>query len=76
MTDDLPIVKSMRMVRKSDRPKRIKKTIYINIGKDDVYIEAFTIKKAADYWANVRSTKPVARLKIDVEYTEGENFDE
>ncbi len=57
-------------------PKRIKKTLYINIGKDDVYVEAFTIKKAADYWANIRSKKPVARLKVEVEYEEGENFDE
>ena len=56
-------------------PERIKKTIYINIGKDDVYVEAFTTKKAADYWANIRPTKPVARLKIEIEYTEGENFD-
>ena len=53
-------------------PERIKKTIYINIGKDDVYVEAFTIKKAADYWAKIRPTKPVARLKIEIEYTEGE----
>jgi hypothetical protein len=57
-------------------PKRIKKTLYINIGKDDVYVEAFTIKKAADYWATIRPTKPVARLKVEVEYTEGENFDD
>jgi len=56
--------------------KRIKKTLYINIGKDDVYVEAFTIKKAADYWANVRPTKPAARLKIEVEYTEGETIDD
>jgi hypothetical protein len=52
-------------------PERIKKTIYINIGKDDIYVEAFTTKKAADYWANIRPTKPVARLKIEIEYTEG-----
>ena len=56
--------------------KRIKKTLYINIGKNDVYVEAFTIKKAADYWANVRPTKPVARLTIHVEYTEGEGVDD
>jgi hypothetical protein len=57
-------------------PKRIKKTLYINIGKDDVYVEAFMLKKAADYWANIRPTKPVARLMIDVEYAEGEGVDD
>jgi hypothetical protein len=58
------------------QPKRIKKTLYINIGKNDVYVEAFTIKKAADYWANFRVQKPAARLKIEVEYEEGENFND
>jgi len=58
------------------QPKRIKKTLYINIGKDDVYVEAFTIKKAADYWANIRPTKPAARLKVEVEYMEGEGVDD
>ena len=57
-------------------PKRIKKTLYINIGKDDVYVEAFAIKKAADYWANFRVKKPVARWKVEVEYEEGENLDD
>ena len=57
-------------------PKRIKKTLYINIGKDDVYVEAFTIKKAADYWANFRVKKPAARLIVEVEYTEGEGVDD
>jgi hypothetical protein len=56
--------------------KRIKKTLYINIGKDDVYVEAFVTKAAADYWASYRVKKPFARLKIEVEYEEGENFDE
>ena len=56
-------------------PKRIKKTLYINVGKDDVYVEAFMLKKAADYWANIRPTKPIARFKIEVEYTEGEGVD-
>ena len=57
-------------------PKRIKKTLYINIGENDVYVEAFVIKAAADYWASHRVKKPVARLKVEVEYEEGENFDE
>ena len=57
-------------------PKRIKKTLYINIGKDDVYVEAFVTKAAADYWASYRVKKPVARLKVEVEYEEGENFDD
>ena len=74
MSDDLPIVKSMRMVRESDPPQRIKKTLYINIGKNDVYVEAFTIKAAADYWANCRTEKPAARLKIEVEYEEGQEL--
>ena len=56
------------------KPKRIKKTLYINIGKDEVYVEAFTIKKAADYWANFRVEKPEAQLTIEVEYTEGEGL--
>jgi hypothetical protein len=56
--------------------KRIKKTLYINIGKNDVYVEAFQTKKAADYWANFRVKKPAARLMIEVEYTEGEGVDE
>jgi hypothetical protein len=76
MSDDLPIVKSMKMVRENDSPQRIKKTLYINIGKNDVYVEAFTIKKAADYWANFRVQKPAARLKIEVEYEEGEGVDD
>ena len=58
------------------QPKRVKKTIYINIGKDDVYVEAFTIKKAADYWANFRVQKPAARLTVEVEYMEGEGVDD
>ena len=29
-------------------PKRIKKTLYINIGENDVYVEAFVTKAAAD----------------------------
>ncbi len=76
MSDDLPIVKSMKMVRESDSPQRIKKTLYINIGKDDVYVEAFTTKKAADYWANYRVKKPIARLMVDVEYNEGDGVDD
>ena len=57
-------------------PKRIKKTLYINIGENDVYVEAFVTKAAADYWASYRVKKPVARLKIEVEYEEGENLDD
>ena len=76
MTDELPIVKSMKMVHEGNPSQRIKKTLYINIGKNDVYVEAFTIKKAADYWANARPTKPVARLTVQVEYTEGEGVDD
>jgi hypothetical protein len=57
-------------------PKRIKKTIYINIGENDVYVEAFLTKAAADYWASYRVKKPVARLKVEVEYEEGENLDD
>ena len=57
-------------------PKRIKKTLYINIGENDVYVEAFVTKAAADYWASYRAKKPVARLKIEVEYTEGEGVDD
>jgi hypothetical protein len=55
-------------------PKRIKKTLYINIGENDVYVEAFVTKAAADYWASYRVKKPVARLTVEVEYEEGENF--
>ena len=57
-------------------PKRIKKTLYINIGENDVYVEAFVTKAAADYWASYRVKKPVARLKVEVEYTEGEGVDD
>ena len=56
--------------------KRIKKTLYINIGENDVYVEAFVIKDAADYWASYRVKKPVARLKVEVEYTEGDGVDD
>ena len=56
--------------------KCIKKTLYINIGKNDVYVEAFVTKAAADYWASYRVKKPVARLKVEVEYTEGEGVDD
>ena len=63
-------------MNENEKPKRIKKTLYINIGKDDVYVEAFTIKKAADYWANIRVNKPAARLIVEVEYTEGEGVDD
>ena len=57
-------------------PKRIKKMLYINIGENDVYVEAFVTKAAADYWASYRVKKPVARLKVEVEYIEGENVDD
>jgi len=57
------------------QPKRIKKTLYINIAKDEVYVEAFLSKKAADHWANFYVKKPAARLKIEVEYEEGEGVD-
>ena len=57
-------------------PKRIKKTLYINIGENDVYVEAFVTKAAADYWASYRVKKPVARLKVEVEYTEGDGVDD
>ena len=57
-------------------PKRIKKTLYINIGENDVYVEAFVTKAAADYRASYRVKKPVARLKVEVEYEEGENLDD
>jgi len=56
--------------------KRIKKTLYINIGENDVYVEAFVTKAAADYWASYRVKKPVARLKVEVEYTEGDGVDD
>ena len=58
------------------KPKRIKKTLYINIGENDWYVEAFVTKAAADYWASYRVKKPVARLKVEVEYEEGENLDD
>ena len=57
-------------------PKRIKKTLYINIGENDVYVEAFVTKAAADYWASYRVKKPAARLRVEVEYTEGEGVDD
>jgi len=57
-------------------PKSIQKTLYINIGENDVYVEAFSIKAAADYWANYRVKKPVARLMVDVEYNEGDGVDD
>ena len=56
--------------------KRIKKTLYINIGENNVYVEAFVTKAAADYWASYRVKKPVARLKVEVEYTEGDGVDD
>jgi hypothetical protein len=57
-------------------PKRIKKMLYINIGENDVYVEAFVTKAAADYWASYRVKKPAARLIVEVEYTEGEGVDD
>ena len=57
-------------------PQPIKKTLYINIGENGVYVEAFVTKAAADYWASYRVKKPVARLKVEVEYTEGEGVDD
>ena len=68
MTDTAP--------KRIKAPQPIKKTLYINIGENDVYVEAFVTKAAADYWASYRVKKPAARLTVEVEYMEGEGVDD